>query len=190
MKHTNNYNKLKALDNLDRRELLAAVMAHGGIYRWYDEDGEEIEGRNAPIIVGAWKHMDGSEDYIITHVVVNDNYVEIYGFPKEGWETTPDFMYWIDHGQIGYIIDEIPETPEIRDVTENKQTNDFTVISVSRADLKAAGFDGSNLTDDQMTSLAWGMAHGFDGDTYWSSLRYACENLDIPRINENNDEEV
>lgn len=185
MKHTNNYNKLKALDNLDRRELLAAVMAHGGIYRWYDEDGEEIEGRNAPIIVGAWKHMDGSEDYIITHVVVNDNYVEIYGFPKEGWETTPDFMYWIDHGQIGYIIDEIPETEEVSDVSEVKQIEDFTVVSVSRDDLKNIGFNGDNLTDDEMKSLAWKMARGFDGDIYWSSLQYACEANEIPTINKN-----
>lgn len=189
MKHTNTYEKLRVIDEQDRRELLAAVKAHGGIYRWYDEDGEEIEGRNAPIIVGAWKHMDGSEDYIITHVVVNENYVEIYGFPKEGWETTPDFMYWIDHGQIGYIIDEIPETPEVSDVTEaGKQTNDFTIVSVSRDDLKAIGFDGDNLTDDEMQSLAWKMAKGFGGDTYWSSLQYACEAANIPTIKENEDE--
>ncbi len=185
MKHTNNYDKLKALDNLDRRELLEAVKAHGGIYRWYDEDGEEIEGRQAPIIVGAWKHMEGSEDYIITHVVVDDDYVKIYGFPKECWETTPDFMYWIDYGQIGYIIDEIPETEEISDVSEGERTNDFTVISISRDDLKAIGFNGDNLTDDQMQSIAWKMARGFDGDTYWSSLQYACEACDIPKIDDN-----
>lgn len=33
MKHTNTYEKLRVIDEQDRRELLAAVKAHGGIYR-------------------------------------------------------------------------------------------------------------------------------------------------------------
>lgn len=188
MKHTNTYEKLRVIDEQDRRELLAAVKAHGGIYRWYDEDGEEIEGRNAPIIVGAWKHMESPEDYIITHVEAEGNYVRVYGYPKEGWSTTPDYMYWIDHGQIGYIIDEIPETEEVSDVSEVLCITDFTVVSVSRDDLKAVGFDGDNLTDDEMQSLAWKMAKGFDGEIYWSSLQYACEAANIPIIKENEDE--
>ncbi len=132
--------------------------------------------------------MESSEDYIITHVEAEGNYVRVYGYPKEGWSTTPDYMYWIDHGQIGYIIDEIPETEEVSDVSEVLCITDFTVVSVSRDDLKAVGFDGDNLTDDEMQSLAWKMAKGFDGEIYWSSLQYACEAANIPIIKENEDE--
>lgn len=53
MKHTDRYNILQQIDEQDRRELLAAINAHGGVFRWFDSEGNQIcEESDYPIIVG------------------------------------------------------------------------------------------------------------------------------------------
>lgn len=186
MKHTDRYNILQQIDEQDRRELLAAINAHGGVFRWFDSEGNQIcEESDYPIIVGSWKHAEDTEDYVVTHVEADGNHVKIFGYPKMGLFDDSEDIYYIEHGHLGYITDYIPETESVSDVSESERKDSFTVVSVSRDDLKAIGFNGDNLTDDQMQSLAWKMARGFDGDLYWSSLQYACEACDIPKINDN-----
>lgn len=119
MKHTNNYDKHKKLDDQDRRELLAAVKAHGGTFRWLDKNGEKIDSTiDTPIITGSWKFAEETEDYIVTHVEADGDYVGIYGFPKSGLFDDTEPIYYICHGHISYITDSIPETEEVTDVSE------------------------------------------------------------------------
>ena len=61
--------------------------------------------------------MDTYEDFYISRVELEDDqYLNIYGWPKEGWTDElqlDDFA----HGHLEYIIDQIPETDTVQDVT-------------------------------------------------------------------------
>lgn len=121
MKHTDFYSLHKKLDAQEREELIAAIRAHGGEYIFvhFDEDGDydEEERNNAPIIMAGTRSMDTYEDFYISRVELeNDQYLNIYGWPKEGWTDElqlDDFA----HGHLEYIIDQIPETDTVQDVT-------------------------------------------------------------------------
>lgn len=72
MKHTDLYAKYQALDAQERRELVAAVKAHGGEYIFpkCDEDGDD----NRPVVCASFKHADDPGDYTVTRVAVDDEY--------------------------------------------------------------------------------------------------------------------
>lgn len=121
MKHTDFYSLHKALDNQAYQELRAAVRAHGNEYVFIhiDEDGDyDTEEENAaPIVSASTKWMDGFEDFYITRVAIDDNdYVTIYGYNKEGYADEYEIDA-VSHGHLEYIIDHIPETEEVKDVT-------------------------------------------------------------------------
>lgn len=116
MKHSNTYKQFYALHIQELRELGAAVMAHGGVYRF--------DGANAdyppPIVAGARKHDEHCYDFYIDRVeVVGDSdFVEIYGYQVEGWHDEVEQLHDIEFGHVGFIIDAIPETELVTDVTE------------------------------------------------------------------------
>lgn len=125
MRHTDFYNQYKYLDDCTRAELLAAIKAHGNEYVFIhtdedDDDDENIseEKNNAPIIAASTKWMDGYEDFYVSRVSFDksDNLI-IFGFPKDGWADDEQELTSIAHGQLEYVIDLIPETDEVRDVT-------------------------------------------------------------------------
>lgn len=110
MKHTDTRTFYKEIEALDRRELLAAVKAHGGEYVFGKDD--------APCIMAGDRHWDHNEDCNITRVVADGDWVEIYGRPCEGCSEEDVLLEDIEYGHIGYIIDYIPETEAVKDVTE------------------------------------------------------------------------
>lgn len=121
MKHTDFHKLHKQLDEKAREELTAAVKAHGNefIFIHFDENGEsdEDETEKAPIIMASTKHMDSYIDFYVSRVTVGDgNYLAIYGFPKDGWDDEHE-LDSIAHGHLEFIIDNIPETEEVKDVT-------------------------------------------------------------------------
>ena len=117
MKHTDLYAKYQALDAQERRELIAAVKAHGGEYSFpkCDEDGDD----NRPVVCASFKHADDPGDYTVTRVAVDDEYgaLSIYGCPKDD-ETFEDLLYYIEFHHISYITAAIPETDTVKDVSE------------------------------------------------------------------------
>lgn len=125
MKHTDFYNQYKHLDDCTREELKAAIKAHGNDYVFIhtdedDGDDENIseEKNNAPIIAASTKWMDTYEDFYISRVAIEEfGCLAIYGFPKEGWADDEQELTSIAHGQLEYVIDLIPETDEVQDVT-------------------------------------------------------------------------
>lgn len=116
MKHTDLYDKYKALDAQERQELIAAVKAHGGEYIFPTCNENEVE--NRPIICASFKHAEEPGDYIVTRVVVDDEYgtLSIYGCAKSGW-TFEDLLYYIEFHHISYITAAIPETDTVKDVS-------------------------------------------------------------------------
>lgn len=121
MKHTDFYNQYKYLDACTETELKAAVKAHGNEYVFiHTDDDEHIseEKQNAPIISASTKCMASYEDFYVSRVAIEDfDSVVVYGFPKEGWADDEQELTSIAHGQLEFVIDEIPETDEVQDVT-------------------------------------------------------------------------
>lgn len=123
MKHTDFYNQYKYLDALTEDELKAAVKAHGNEYVFIhtdDDDDNRIaeEKVEAPIILASTKNMESYEDFYVTRVAIEDfDSVVVYGFPKDGWSDDERELTDIIHGQLEVVIDLIPETDEVQDVT-------------------------------------------------------------------------
>ena len=128
MKNSNLHSKWEALDKQERRELAAAVKAHGGQYVFIDceSDNAEVKWRaredyeDLPIVHASNKYQDGYEDYYVTKVVVDENnQASIYGFSTEyGSPTCEEYLEYIMYSHIGYITDMIPEINGISDVSE------------------------------------------------------------------------
>ena len=61
--------------------------------------------------------MDTYEDFYISRVELQDNkYLNIYGWHKDGLAEEFE-LDGFAHGQLEYIIDQIPETEAVQDVT-------------------------------------------------------------------------
>lgn len=116
MKHTDFYSKYREIEAQEREELKKAVLAHGGEFRFQTEDGEGIEGVQTPIIMAGDSHWEANCDCYITRVAVNNGFLEIYGYDKE-YGDGEILLDDVEFGHLSYIIDEIPETDEVCDVT-------------------------------------------------------------------------
>lgn len=127
MKHTDLYQAYKKLDNLERQELIAAVKAHGGEYIFIhmneeeDDVEDEEEAYNAPVILASRKYEDSYSDYRVSRVSVeisgDTEYLHIFGWPTDPNWPDEDEIDFIARGHVGYIIDSIPETEDIKDVS-------------------------------------------------------------------------
>lgn len=121
MRVTDLYSQFKALDAQERRELAAAVMAHGGEYVFLDVEDEDvdIDEIDLPIIMGSRKHSDMNEDYYVTRVTANQYGPTIYGFPKEYGDPSDERpIDDIEFSHISFITGMIPETEDVKDVSE------------------------------------------------------------------------
>ncbi len=115
MKHTNFDPIINQLRNIETEELKQAVLAHGGRFRFEDKD-------NRPVITSPCSDFsDTAIDVDVCEVSVNDRgLLCIIGTEHEGdadeIEFAPsDFTF----GQLGYIINAIPETEKVKDVSRN-----------------------------------------------------------------------
>lgn len=127
MKHIDLWNAYKELDELERQQLKAAVLAHGGeyVFKKMHEDEEENEEDDIdstdimPCIMAASGIASSYEDWYITRVIVDDKgYLTLYGYPKDDCGGDEYEINDVAHGGYGWIIDEIPETEEVKDVSE------------------------------------------------------------------------
>lgn len=191
MKHTDYSKEFKALDAKEREELIAAVKAHGGEYVFIDEDDEDWDEREYPVIVASTRYSDAQEDYTVSRVTVDeDGYLTIYGFRNEyGCPTDADELCHIEYGHISSITDYIPETETVKDVSGA----DFTpqpILVFSREDVEAVGY-ALNMTSEQFHSLAANMRRAAenDMDSYWIALKQACERVGITPLNASEDDE-
>lgn len=119
MKHTDLYYKYKELEAIEREELKRAVLAHGGEFRFKTTDGNVPLGVQPPVVIAGDSHWESYCDCVITCVKVRNGNLEIYGYDKE--YGNQEMLLEVETGHLGYIIDEIPETEEVTDVSLSEQ---------------------------------------------------------------------
>lgn len=183
MKHTDLHNEYKKLDAIESRELIAAVKAHGNEYIFvhFDDDGDydTDERNNAPIIAASTKWMDAYEDFYISRVKVEDDCYTIYGWQKESCADEIEIDS-VAHGHLGYIIDCIPETDSVTDVTETPE--ELPVTFLSKNDLILVGYS-SNISSEDFQMVASALSNHLDDEDFRASLRYACKHVGITPLN-------
>lgn len=182
MKHTELYNEYKKLDELERQELIAAVKAHGGEYVFIDEDDEDwYENEDIPMVCACFSNSDNLSDYYVSRVAVDEKGdLAIYGFDKEyGAPSDERALYHIETGHIGTIIDFIPETETIKDVSSSIFAPQ-PILVFSREDVENVGYS-QDMTPDQYKALVRAMEKSYEWnmDIYWDALKQACENVGI-----------
>lgn len=184
MKHSNFYQQYKKLEALEREELKKAILAHGGEFRFLTEDGEEIEGITAPIVMAGDSHWDSNCDCIITRVAVVDGYLEIYGYDKE-YRDEELYLDDVEIGHLSYIIDEIPETDDVSDVSLESTIYEIPIVSLRREDIGDAGCD-SDISNDEFRQVASRIGKYLEWQDFLSkfleNIRKTC---DITKLNEN-----
>lgn len=192
MKHTDLYNEYKKLDAIEREELIAAVKAHGGEYVFISEDDEDwYDDDDVPIVCACFSYSDGMSDYYVSRVAVDDKgYLSIYGFDKEyGSPSDERELYQIETGHIGTIIDCIPATETVKDVSSSIFAPQ-PILVFSREDVEIVGYS-QDMTPEQYKELVRLMKKSYEWnmDIFWDALRQACENVGITPLNSSEDDE-
>ena len=182
MKCTDFYEKEKELKRHAIGELANAIKAHGGKYEWCDEDGEFIEGVEAPIVCALLDQ--GPTDVKIKAIYYDEKgwYITGEDCAEYGGDVDIDPDDFANAVQIQNVIEEIPETDKVKDVADFRPA---VVSYLCRDDLEYKGYDTTNLTQDKLESIASKMGDYYLDYSYWDDLENACDYLEIPR----NDEE-
>lgn len=189
MKCTDFYDKEKELKRIALRELDEALKAYGGRFSWYTEDDELINGLEAPCVC---VFMDyGPTDIIIKEVIHDEKgwWFSGEGTDEYASDITFDDPYDISCAfQIQSITERIPETEEVKDATVRQ---DQPVMHLRHDDLKTRGFDASNVSNEQLARIAARMGDAYIDYDYgfWDDMEEACKYYDIPRLEENKEEE-
>jgi hypothetical protein len=85
----------------------------------------------------------------------------------------------LGHGEIA--IDWVEAIPPGKEIAEASPTELFKIISLSRDDLVAGGFDVSQVSDADMEKLAGKMADQYVQQLFWLSLAITAGELGIPK---------
>lgn len=189
MRHSNFYQQYRKLEALEREELKKAVLAHGGEFRFQTEDGENVEGVQMPIVMAGNRHWDANCDCYITRVAVVDGILEIYGYDKE-YGNEEMRLDDVEFGHLSYIIDEIPETNDVKDVTTEPPVCEVPVVSLCREDISDAGYD-PEISDDDFQQVASRIGKYLEWQDFFpqflENVREACAYLEIPTLKEENE---
>ncbi len=158
MEHTDLYYEYKELDRIEIAELILAVQAHGNEYIFihFDDDGNyDVDERdNAPIISASSGWMDACEDFYISRVKVDKETCTLYGWAKEGYADEIKIDS-VAHGQLGYVIDYIPETDDVKKVSIASVRDKLysTVCNLSEMLGEIAGHDDWAIKEQEINTL-------------------------------------
>lgn len=184
MRHSDFCKKYIELKNLEQEELKKAVLAHGGEFRFKTEDGKDIEGVYAPVITVGDGDFEPNCYCYVTRVVVNGNSIEIYGHNTDRYNGEKLFND-IDIGFIPYIIDSIPETDKIQDVTTKPPVYEVPIVSLCRDDIADAGYN-PDITDDELQQVASRISKYLEWQDFWpqflEDVREACDNSGLDTL--------
>lgn len=116
MKCTDMYEFAKQIRNHSLSELELAIKAHGGSYSWYDEENEEFQD-DYPIVMCNHRYA-GPVDVNVKKIWIDEyGSLNIEAVTNEFYDDIDiDFGDIAPH-HINYIIDHIPETETVKDVT-------------------------------------------------------------------------
>ncbi len=115
MKHTDFYTKCQSIKEHESKELYKALEAHGGAYSW--PKTEEEEGTGPVIAISVDSICPYLTDVtVVSAEILKGGYIEFIGEDEYGNELTfcaGDAFA----GQLACVIDSIPETDKVTDVT-------------------------------------------------------------------------
>lgn len=101
---------LKQLEDIQKQELMTAVLAHGGSYRFKEEDRVTITFDTAD-------ELDGADDVEIHKVFVNKNgMLVISGIPRDELDEIELDPEDAAPGNLHYVTEAIPKTEEVDSV--------------------------------------------------------------------------
>ena len=113
MKHTDFYSSLENIKTQEIQELTAAVKAHGGKVTFqYNMEPDD----NAPILIF---NLEGPVEVVVKTVIL-EGYFQVFGNDKNDCYADEQEEFFIEDalpGQLSFIIDAIPETDNVNDVT-------------------------------------------------------------------------
>lgn len=184
MKHTNLYHRYMELEAIEREELKQAVLAHGGEFYFLAKDGAHAEGVCPPVIMAGNKRWGANCDCVVSRVVVQDDYLKIYGHDLEngGDDVLLDD---VEFGHLDFIISEIPETDKVKSVAANSPIYEIPVVSLCREDISDAGYT-SEISDDELKQVASRIGKYMEWQDFFSqfldNVREACNYLGIPAL--------
>lgn len=130
MKHTDFYRAIQAIEELAKAELVEALQAHGGEFTIPNSKESELP---ELIIVGAFKHSEGSEDILFTRAKIDENKgLYIYGKSYKRQYEPEEQIEFLEDGYLHFILDIIPDTIHITD-TRNKYQNEDALRKMKEA---------------------------------------------------------
>lgn len=182
MKHTDFYNKLEEIKRQEQRELKEALKAHGGSYSWCNEESGVLEDTFPCIAVNLNAIDPTPTDIAVRSVYLN--HVDYLCFEGEDNCCGDIIEFCSDDvfaGHIAYIIEMIPETDAVNDVTSREE--DFVITSVCRDDLINIGFDAEHLSDEDMQHIANIMGDLYCNYDYSDNLLEAARKLGLKQLN-------
>lgn len=201
MKCTNITEKLLELKELERRELVKTLQAHGGSYAFFDcyqenaeEVWEELEARSdfydiIPEMTGALQFWDKEGRFYVTRCKINDKWsqeVEVYGIWEENFDLEEEqLVEYYNAGELSAVTALIPATEDIKDVTEYPQF--YPVQELSKEDLEHVGYD-PNISDEDFAQVAAYVAKRISLDDFWETLRWACMYHEVKPLKDDDDE--
>lgn len=101
---------LKQLEDIQKQELMTAVLAHGGSYRFKEEDRVTITFDTAD-------ELDGADDVEVHKVFVNKNgKLVISGIPRDELDEIELDPEDAAPGNLHYVTEAIPKTEEVDSV--------------------------------------------------------------------------
>lgn len=183
MKHTDFYLEIQKIKKQEQEELVEALKAHGGSYSWYNEETKEFADEYPCIAVNVDGTFPNPTDVIIHSVSIDhrEHLLFVGEDKKDSWYLVDFEADDVFAGHLSYIIDLIPETNTVDDVTTREEG--FVIASVSRDDLMDAGFDAENLSDQDMQNVANVMGDFYDNYGYRDDLLEAAHKLQLAKLN-------
>ena len=117
MEHSNFYAMCDKIRKKKARELHLALEAHGGEFVWIDDENDEEELYDPPIILVNLN--DGPMDVVIHKVWLHDGCIELSAFDNE-WGNQVDIeLEDIVPGHLAYLIEYMPVTDKVKSVANN-----------------------------------------------------------------------
>ena len=120
MKHSDFYFELQLLKAREVTELCAAIDAHGGKVSFTTERDRIPSEVDAPVIMFNLNNI-GPADITIKEVSIVNGCLQIKGYEEAaGGHIKEYYVGDVLPGQLEYVIDQIPETDSVKDVTVKK----------------------------------------------------------------------
>lgn len=118
MKYSDFYSKAKELRQQECQEVIKALNAHGGSYQW--------NSNNYPIIpINADKSCPCPQDIRIFKATVVNGNLELWGVDNEYGNPVEFNVSDVFAGYLSFIIDYIPATKEVSDVSVSLKSKPF-----------------------------------------------------------------